>query len=152
LDPRIKSNNYLNNILGKFEQWSAQADIGIMLDSEGWVTEGCSENIFCVSKGGLLTPPAFRTLDGITRQTVLHELCPALSLEAKEKDLTTYDLYTADEAFVTGTLTEIVPIVEIDGRRLGNGKPGPISLRILSALRELMARSGTVAFEEAAAV
>jgi branched-chain amino acid aminotransferase len=151
LDPRIKSNNYLNNILGKFEQWAAQADVGIMLDSEGWVTEGCSENIFCVSRGVLFTPPAFRTLDGITRQTVLHELCPALKLEAKEKDLTTYDLYTADEAFVTGTLTEVVPIVEIDGRRLGNGKPGPISLRILSALRELMARSGTPAFERASA-
>lgn len=150
VDPRIKSNNYLNNILGKFEQWSCQADVGIMLDADGWVTEGCSENIFCVSKGALLTPPAFRTLDGITRQTILHDLCPPLKIRAEEKDMTTYDLFTAEEMFVCGTLSEIVPIVEIDGRRVGTGKPGPISLKILYALRDLMAKSGTPAFDVAA--
>ena len=144
VDSRIKSCNYINNILGKFEQWDAGADAGIMLSTDGYVSEGCSENIFCVSQGSVKTPPVTRVLDGITRRAVM-QLAHDRGYAVSETDLTVYDLYNADEVFVTGTLTEVVPLTTIDGRKIGDGTAGPITRTLLAALRELMAEEAEVA-------
>ena len=142
LDPRVKSNNYLNNVLGKFEQLDAGADAGIFLDIDGFVSECCGENVFAVRDGRLATPPATRTLDGITRQTVI-----ALALDAgigvSETEMTRYDLYTADEVFLTATLSGIGYIVQIDGRTIGAGAPGPVSRRLYELYRACKQREST---------
>jgi branched-chain amino acid aminotransferase len=134
LDPRVKSNNYLNNVLGKFEQLDAGADAGIFLDVDGFVSECCGENLFAVSEGRLATPPATRTLDGITRQTVI-ALAREAGIQVAETEMTRYDLYTADELFLTATLSGIGYIVEVDGRRIGSGEPGPVSGRLYERYR-----------------
>lgn len=134
LDPRVKSNNYLNNVLGKFEQLDAGADAGIFLDVDGFVSECCGENLFAVREGRLATPPATRTLDGITRQTVI-TLARDAGIPVAETELTRYDLYTADELFLTATLSGIGYIVEVDRRCIGAGEPGPVSRRLYELYR-----------------
>lgn len=134
LDPRVKSNNYLNNVLGKFEQLDAGADAGIFLDVDGFVSECCGENLFAVREGRLATPPATRTLDGITRQTVI-ALARDAGIPVAETEMTRYDLYTADELFLTATLSGIGYILEVDGRRIGSGEPGPVSRRLYELYR-----------------
>jgi branched-chain amino acid aminotransferase len=134
LDPRVKSNNYLNNVLAKFEQLDAGADAGIFLDVDGFVSECCGENVFAVREGRLATPPATRTLDGITRQTVI-ALARDAGLEVAETEMTRYDLYTADEVFLTATLSGIGYIVQVDGRPIGSGEPGPMSRRLYQLYR-----------------
>ena len=134
LDPRVKSNNYLNNVLAKFEQLEAGADAGIFLDVDGFVSECCGENVFAVRDGRLVTPPATRTLDGITRQTVI-ALARESGIEVSETEMTRYDLYTADEAFLTATLCGIGYIVRVDGRIIGAGEPGPVSRRLYDLYR-----------------
>jgi branched-chain amino acid aminotransferase len=134
LDPRVKSNNYLNNVLGKLEQLDAGADAGIFLDVDGFVSECCGENLFAVWEGRLATPPATRTLDGITRQTVIG-LARDAGIDVAETELTRYDLYTADELFLTATLSGIGYIVEVDRRRIGSGEPGPVSRRLYELYR-----------------
>ena len=134
VDPRIKANHYLNNILGKLAQWAAGADVGLMLDTNGYLAEGCSENVFVVRDGVVLTPRFQTSLDGITRAAVIESLRRD-GRQVEEADLTMYDLYTADEVFVCGTLTEIAPLVKIDGRQVGSGKPGPIARQALELLR-----------------
>jgi branched-chain amino acid aminotransferase len=134
LDPRVKSNNYLNNVLGKFEQLDAGADAGIFLDVDGFVSECCGENLFAVREGRLATPPATRTLDGITRQTVI-ALARDAGIPVAETEMTRYDLYTADELFLTATLSGIGYIVEVDGRRIGSREPGPVSRRLYELYR-----------------
>lgn len=146
IDPRVKSLNYVNNILGKFEQWDAGAEVGIMLSTDGYISEGCAENVFCVHGTAVRTSPATRALDGITRQAIL-QLAGELGLQAHEADLTTFDLYTADEVFVTGTLTEVVPVTMIDGRSIGDGVAGVITKRLLTGLRELMSVEGEPIYE-----
>lgn len=139
LDPRVKSNNYLNNVLGKFEQLDAGADAGIFLDIDGFVSECCGENLFAVAGGRVATPPATRTLDGITRQTVI-ALARDAGLPVAETEMTRYDLYTADELFLTATLSGIGYIVEVDGRRVGTGEPGPVSRELYAQYRECKQR------------
>jgi branched-chain amino acid aminotransferase len=139
LDPRVKSNNYLNNVLGKFEQLDAGADAGIFLDIDGFVSECCGENLFAVVGGRIATPPATRTLDGITRQTVI-ALARNAGLPVAEIEMTRYDLYTADELFLTATLSGIGYIVEVDGRRVGAGQPGPVSRELYAQYRECKQR------------
>jgi branched-chain amino acid aminotransferase len=134
LDPRVKSNNYLNNVLGKFEQLDAGADAGIFLDVDGFVSECCGENLFAVREGGLATPPATRTLDGITRQTVIG-LAREAGIQVVEIEMTRYDLYTADELFLTATLSGIGYMVEVDGRRIGSGEAGSLSRRLYELYR-----------------
>jgi len=134
LDPRVKSNNYLNNVLGKFEQIDAGADAGIFLDVDGFVSECCGENLFSVREGRIATPPATRTLDGITRQTVI-ALAGDAGIPVAECEMTRYDLYTADELFLTATLSGIGYIVEVDGRRIGSGEPGPVSRQLYALYR-----------------
>jgi branched-chain amino acid aminotransferase len=134
LDPRVKSNNYLNNVLAKFEQLDAGADAGIFLDVDGFVSECCGENLFAVSAGRLATPPATRTLDGITRQTVI-ALARDAGIEVAETEMTRYDLYTADELFLTATLSGIGYIVQVDRRTIGAGEPGAMSRRLYQLYR-----------------
>jgi branched-chain amino acid aminotransferase len=134
LDPRVKSNNYLNNVLAKFEQLDAGADAGIFLDVDGYVSECCGENVFAVREGRLATPPATRTLDGITRQTII-ALAREAGIAVAETEMTRYDLYTADELFLTATLSGVGYIVQVDGRTIGAGEPGPVSRRMYELYR-----------------
>ncbi|MDP1680146.1 MAG: branched-chain-amino-acid transaminase [Burkholderiales bacterium] len=134
LDPRIKSLNYLNHILARMEATNAGADEAILLNAQGRVAEGTADNIFIVRSGALLTPPATDgALEGITRAVVLG-LAAALHIPARETSLATYDLYTADEAFLTGTGAELIPVREVDGRTLG-ACPGPVFARLMTAFR-----------------
>ncbi|MCZ6872691.1 MAG: branched-chain-amino-acid transaminase [bacterium] len=127
LDPRIKSLNYLNNIMAKIEAQQAGAMEGVMLNAEGYVAECTADNIFMVRQGQVLTPSvACGALAGVTRDTVL-EIVQEQGLITQEAFLTRYDLYTADECFITGTGAEIVPVVQIDGRHIGGGEPGPVT-------------------------
>lgn len=137
LDPRIKSLNYLNHILARMEANHAGADEAILLNSAGRVTEGSADNVFIVKGSVLLTPPVIEgALDGITRQVVL-ELAHSLGIPARESPLAPYDLYTAEECFLTGTGAELIPVAGVDGRAMSHC-PGPIYRRLASAFRELV--------------
>jgi branched-chain amino acid aminotransferase len=130
LDPRIKSLNYLNNILAKIEAQQAGVMEAVMLNAEGYVAECTADNIFWVQQGRLLTPStAAGALQGVTRDSVL-EIAQALHLPSAEGLYTRYDLYTADECFMTGTGAEIVPVVRIDGRVIGAGTPGSLTAQL----------------------
>jgi branched-chain amino acid aminotransferase len=140
LSPRVKSLNYLPHILAKIEGVQAGADEVIMLDSSGSVAVGSGQNIFVVKRGRLRTPPPHAgILKGVTRDVVI-ELALAAGHEVQESILNRYDLYTADEAFLTGTATEIVAIRQVDGRVIGPGKAGPIT-RDLRARFQALVRS-----------
>jgi len=152
LNPQIKSLNYLNNILAKIEAITAGYEEAIMLSPSGYVTECTGENIFVVSaksgsaSGGkdrqLLTPPPYiGVLRGITRQTVM-DLGRTHRLDVREELLTRHDLFNAHECFLTGTAAEIVPVVKIDGRVIGAGKPGPVTKRLQRAFRQLTKTQG----------
>ena len=137
LDPKIKTLNYLNNVLAKIEAINAGVDEAIMLNEHGYVTEASTENIFIVKNKKLITPPLEAgILRGITRETVM-ELAKELGYECEERNLTSHDLYNADEVFVTGTAAEIVPITRIDGRVIGDGKPGPITKELMRKFEEI---------------
>jgi branched-chain amino acid aminotransferase len=141
LDSRVKSCNYINNILAYLETRHCGAETAIMLDLNGNVAEGYANNIFCVSSGKVLTPPLGNILGGITRHTLI-DLCQQLSIPVAEQNLSVYDLVTGDEVFESSTLGEIVPISSIDGQPVGGTTPGPITRRLSHALRELI-ESGT---------
>lgn len=135
LNPNIKSLNYLNNILAKIEAINAGKPEGLMLTLDGYVAEGTGENIFIVKGGKLLTPPAHMgILKGITRQVVM-KLAQEMGFTVKEEVLTLHDVYTADECFITGTAAEIVPVVKLDGRTIGEGAPGPITKALIQKFR-----------------
>ena len=142
LNPAIKSLNYLNNILAKIEANNAGVEEAIMLNAEGFVAECTGDNIFIIKKGALLTPPlSAGALYGITRQTVM-DLAQSFDVKVSEPNLTRYDLFNADECFITGTAAEVVPVVKIDGRIIGDGKPGMCTQKIIKAFRELTSREG----------
>ena len=142
LSPRIKSLNYLNNILGKLEANQANVEEGLMLTREGYVSEGTSDNVFIVREGALATPDLhLGVLAGITRGAVL-EIARAEGIPAEETTLTLFDVYNADECFLTGTAAELVPVVEVDGRTIGEGTPGPMTRRLLQRFRELTRNEG----------
>lgn len=143
LSPQVKSLNYLNNIMAKVEALQAGAKEGLMLNEQGYVAECTGDNVFIVRKGEVLTPPvADGSLDGITRQ-VIFDLCEELDIPIREATLTRYDLYTAEESFLTGTAAETIPMVKLDQREIGNGKPGPISLKLIAAFRKKVRSEGT---------
>lgn len=147
LNPRVKTCNYLNNIMARLETNLAGVDEGLMLTADGYVAECTADNVFVVRKGRVATPPAYLgILQGVTRQTVL-DLCGTLGVPAAEQVITLHDVYTADECFLTGTGAELGPVVEVDGRAIGTGKPGPVTMKILAAFRELAAREGTPVYE-----
>ena len=142
VNPAIKSLNYLNNILAKIEANNAGVEEAVMLNSEGYVAEGTADNLFIVKQGKLLTPPlSAGALYGITRATVI-ELAEQTGLKVSEPNLTRYDLFNADECFVTGTGAEIMPVVKIDGRVIGSGKPGPITQQLVKEYHALTQVAG----------
>ena len=131
LDPQIKSLNYLNNILAKIEATEAGFLEAVMLNHEGFVAECTGDNIFIVRAGALQTPPTSAgILEGITRNVVI-ELARRRGIAVEEKQLTRFDLYIADECFLTGTAAEVVPITCIDGRKIGTGSPGAVTKQIM---------------------
>lgn len=139
LDPRIKSLNYLNNIMAKLEARQAGCLEAVMLNGEGFVAECTGDNIFIVKNNELLTPVPYQgALDGITMQTVL-ELAESLGIKTHQTTMTRYDVYNADECFMTGTGAEIIPVTGIDGRMIGDGKPGNVMRRLLKGFREIVA-------------
>jgi branched-chain amino acid aminotransferase len=147
LNPAIKSLNYLNNILAKIEANNAGCEEAIMLNAEGFVAECTGDNIFIVKEGQLLTPPlAAGALYGITRRVVM-DLAAQSGLKATEPNLTRYDLFNADECFVTGSAAELMPVVKIDGRVIGTGKPGPVTKRLVAKYHALTKASGEPIYE-----
>jgi branched-chain amino acid aminotransferase len=142
LNPAIKSLNYLNNILAKIEANNAGVEEAVMLNAEGFVAECTGDNLFIVKDGELLTPPlSAGALYGITRRVVM-ELAEEEGCRVSEPNLTRYDLFNADECFLTGTGAEIVPVVKIDGRIIGNGRPGPITQKLVARYHALTRVSG----------
>jgi branched-chain amino acid aminotransferase len=142
INPAIKSLNYLNNILAKIEANNAGCEEAIMLNAAGFVAECTGDNVFIVKNGALLTPPlSAGALYGITRQTVI-ELAEATGIKVTEPNLTRYDLFCADECFITGSAAEIVPVVKIDGRVIGSGKPGPMTRKLTGEYHALTKVSG----------
>jgi branched-chain amino acid aminotransferase len=137
VDGKAKTCNYINNILAYLEAHQVGADTAILLDIEGYVAEDYAANLFCVTNGTVRTPALGSILNGITRQTVLR-LCADSQTPCEETRLTLHDLFVADEVFETGSLAEIKPITSIAGRPIATGKPGPVTRRLHSALRQLM--------------
>ena len=143
LDPALKSLNYLNNIMAKIETVRAGVPEGIMLSQDGYVAECTGDNIFLVTDGEILTPPLHvGNLGGITRKAVI-ELCGKEGLSVKEDLFRIHTVYNADEAFLTGTAAELIPVTEVDGRKIGSGKPGPVTDRLRAAFAELVKNEGT---------
>ncbi len=146
LPPNIKSLNYLNNILAKIEANVKGGDEAIFLDKDGFVSEGSGDNVFIVKNGKIITPPTINNLRGITRDVTI-EIIQKLGIPFKEANIGLYDLYTADEAFVTGTAAEIAPIVEIDGRKIGDGKPGKITKLLMVEFEKMTQTEGVPIYE-----
>lgn len=138
MSPRVKSLNYLNNILAKIEAHNAGCEEVLLLNHRGNVAECSGDNIFIVRRGVLLTPPIDACiLEGITRNAVL-EVAESLGIEAREQNFTRHDIYVADECFLTGSAAEVIPVTELDARVIGSGKAGPITRKILDAYRALV--------------
>ena len=143
LDPQIKSLNYLNNILAKIEANHAGAQEAIMLAQNGVVAECTADNVFIVKDGIIYTPPIYcGALDGITRRTVI-ELARKAGYELYEKEFTLFNVYNADECFITGTAAECVPVATADRRVIGTGKAGPVTEKILALYRDYVQSNGT---------
>jgi len=138
LSPRVKSLNYLNNILAKIEAVDAGCQEALMLNHKGEVAECTGDNIFIAKHGKLKTPPTDAgILEGITRNAVI-ELAEAAGLDVSQMTLVRHDIYTADECFLTGTAAEVVPVVNLDGRPIGDGKPGPITQDLRARFQKLV--------------
>ena len=142
LDSKIHHNNLLNNILASIEANVAGVDAAIMLDVNGFVSETNDTNLFLVRGGALLTPHADSCLPGLTRRMIL-DICDRERIPASERNVSLSELYTADEVFTTGTMGELTPILEADGREIGNGKVGPVTRRLQKLHRELAWERGT---------
>lgn len=146
LNPAIKSLNYLNNVLARIEANLANADEALMLNDAGNIAECTADNVFIVKRGQIMTPPITAgALRGITR-AVVFDIAAELGIKISEPDLTRHDLYIADEAFLTGTAAEVVPMVKVDGRLIGTGEPGGITTRMIARFRELTRETGTPIF------
>lgn len=142
LDPKIKSLNYLNNILVKIEANQAGMMEALMLNGDGFVTEGSGDNIFIYRRGMLITPPPYLgILEGITRAVVL-DLARGEGIPVREAPFTRHDVYTADECFLTGTAAEVIPVIEVDSRTVGTGRPGPVTRRLTELFRALTGTEG----------
>ena len=141
--PAVKSLNYLNNVMAKVEANHAGADEGLMLNEQGYVAECTGDNIFVIKKGAITTPPVYAgALGGITRDVVF-EICQELGIPIQEREMTRYDVYTADECFLTGTAAEVIAAIELDTRPIGDGKPGALTQRVIERFRKLTSETGT---------
>ncbi|HET7238497.1 MAG TPA: branched-chain-amino-acid transaminase [Terrimicrobiaceae bacterium] len=146
LSPMVKSLNYLNNVLAKIEAQQAGAGEGLMLNEQGFVAECTGDNIFTVKKGEIFTPPiSSGALAGITRE-VAFEMATELGIRISEPDMTRYDIFTADECFLTGTAAEVIPVVTLDSRVIGDGAPGPITRRLMERFHQLTETTGTAIY------
>jgi branched-chain amino acid aminotransferase len=142
LSPSIKSLNYLNNILARIEANDKGADEALFLDHNGYVAEATVDNVFIVVDRTLMTPPTATNLRGITRETVI-DLAGELGIRVQERPFTLFDMWTAREAFMCGTMAEIVPIASVDGRTIGMSGLGPMTARIASAYDRHVRSTGT---------
>lgn len=143
LMPQVKSLNYLNNVMAKVEAIQAGALEAVMLNEQGYVAECTGDNVFILRDGVLHTPQVNDgALDGITRRVIL-ELADQLGIPKVERSLTRYDLFIADEFFLTGTAAEVIPVVSLDRRVIGDGTPGPLTRRFIAAFKELASTTGT---------
>lgn len=146
IDPAIKSLNYLNNILAKMEAAATGADEALLLNEQGYVAECSGDNVFAVKHGEISTPPVSAGgLPGITRREILR-LAREEGIPLLERNMTRYDLFVADEVFLTGTAAEIVPVIEVDGRTVGTGKPGSLTQRLLLRFRALTRSTGPLIY------
>jgi branched-chain amino acid aminotransferase len=150
LSPAIKSLNYLNNVMARIEAADRNADEAILLDRDGHVAEATADNIFIVTDRALVTPPTSTNLRGITRETMLR-LAGELGIRTEERSFALFDLWTAQEAFMCGTMAEVVPVASVDERRIGAGTPGPVTLRLMAAYGELVRSTGTPIYDGATA-
>ncbi|GIP10026.1 branched chain amino acid aminotransferase [Paenibacillus macerans] len=142
LNPKIKSLNYLNNVLVKIQSNLAGAGEAIMMNAQGYVTEGSGDNIFIVKNGVITTPPCYLgALEGITRQAII-EICERKGYKLKEEPFTLHDVYVADEVFLTGTAAEVIAVREVDGRIIGEGHAGPVTLKLLEEFRAIVDQDG----------
>src|SRR5256712_8279895 len=143
LNPAVKSLNYLNNVMARIEGSLAGADEALMLNDAGNVAECTADNVFIIKRGHIFTPPITAgALRGITRGIVF-EIAAELGLKVVETDITRHDVFIADECFLTGTAAEIIPVIEVDGRLIGTGKPGAICARMTARFRQLTRETGT---------
>lgn len=148
LSPQAKTLNYLNNIMARLEANQAGVEEAIMLTADGYVCECSADNLFIVRAGAVWTPPAYLgILKGITRGAII-ELAATIGVPLAEQVFTLHDVYTADECFLSGTGAELGPVVEVDARPIGTGRPGPLSARFLRAFRELARTDGTLVYPE----
>ena len=151
LPPAVKSLNYLNNIMAKIEAHQANAAEALMLNEAGYIAECTADNVFIIKRGTLFTPPVSAgSLRGITRGAVL-DIAIELGIPVVETELTRYDIFVADECFLTGTAAELVPVVNVDSRPIGDGQPGQVTAQLLDGFRRLTSTTGTPIFEEEAA-
>lgn len=143
LNPRIKSLNYLNNILAKIEAKNGNVIEAIMLNSDGYVVECTGDNIFIIKNGAIYTPPTYiGALEGITRDAVM-EIAQKMGFKVEERIFNRYEIYVSDECFLTGTAAEIIPVVKVDGRVIGDGHPGKITQKLTEEFRDLTQTTGT---------
>jgi len=146
LSPMVKSLNYLNNVLAKIEAQQAGAGEGLMLNEQGYVAECTGDNIFTIKNGQVFTPPiSAGALAGVTREAMFH-IAAQLGVTITEPNMTRYDIYTSDECFLTGTAAEVIPVTKLDTRVIGDGKPGPLTLKFIEKFHELTANSGTAIY------
>ena len=147
LNPAVKSLNYLNNVMARIEANLASADEALMLNDAGNVAECTADNVFIIKHGQIFTPPITAgALQGITR-SVVFDIAGEFDIKVIEADFTRHDIFVADECFLTGTAAEIIPVVKADGRIIGDGKPGPITMRIIARFREMTQKTGTPIFD-----
>jgi len=147
LSPKVKSLNYLNNILVKIEAHLANVDEALILNDQGYIAEGSGDNVFIIKDGAIYTPPGYvGALEGITRQAII-EIAQGLGYVVKEEPFTRHDVYVADEVFLTGTAAEVIAVVKVDGRVIGEGVPGPHTKRLLEEFRRRVVSEGVKVYE-----
>jgi branched-chain amino acid aminotransferase len=143
LNPAVKSLNYLNNVMARIEANLARADEALMLNDHGFIAECTADNIFVIKHGEVFTPPITAgALRGITR-AVVFEIAAELGIKISETHISRHDVFVADECLLSGTAAEVIPVIKADGRVIGTGKPGPISLRMIARFREITREGGT---------
>jgi branched-chain amino acid aminotransferase len=142
VNPRVKSLNYLNNVMAKIEAINSGVPEAIMLNSIGYVSECTGDNIFIIKNGVIQTPPlSMGILEGITRNTII-VLARQLGIETQEVVFSRHDVFNAEECFLTGTAAEVIPVIEVDGRLIGNGNPGKLTRQLISSFHELVRQEG----------
>lgn len=147
LSPKVKSLNYLNNVLVKIEARLANVSEALMLNDQGYVAEGSADNVFVIKGNKLYTPPTYvGALEGITRNAIM-EIAIELGYDVKEEAFTRHDVYTADEVFLTGTAAEVIAVIKVDGRVIGEGVPGQHTNRLLEAFREKVIKDGVKVYD-----